>query len=81
MNNTEFVQATSRMERYYGKEYTTDQLKIMFDFLKGWNVEKYIKAINYCLRNSKYLPKIADLASANTDTIQVSNKENLKFVK
>ena len=81
MNNTEFIQATTRLERYYGKEYTTDQLKIMFEFLKGWNVEKYVKAINYCLRNSKYLPKIADLTSVNTDNAQVSNKENIKFVK
>lgn len=81
MNNTEFIQATSRMERYYDKEYTTDQLKIMFDFLKGWNVEKYVKAINYCLRNCKYLPKLADLTSANTDTVQVSDKEKIDFVK
>ena len=81
MTNAEFIQATTRLENYYDKEYTTDQLKIMFDFLKGWNVEKYIKAINYCLRNCKYLPKIADLTSANTDTMQVNNKEKIEFVK
>ena len=52
MTNAEFIQATTRLENYYGKEYTTEQLKIMFDFLRGWTVEKYMKAINFCLKNN-----------------------------
>lgn len=81
MNNAEFIQATSRLEHYFDKEYKTEQLKIMFDFLKEWNIERYKKAINYCIRNNKYLPKIADLTNANTDSMQVGNKEAIDFVK
>ena len=75
MTNAEFIQATTRLENYYDKEYTTEQLKIMFDFLRGWTVEKYMKAINFCLKNNKFLPKIADLTNAEIDNNQVQNKE------
>lgn len=81
MSNTEFIQATSKLENYYGKEYTTEQLKIMFDMLREWTIEKYRKAINYCIRNSKYLPKIADLTSADIDIIGTEEKKKIDFVK
>ena len=81
MTNAEFIQATTRLENYYDKEYTTEQLKIMFDFLRGWTVEKYMKAINFCLKNNKFLPKIADLTNAEIDNNQVQNKEKIDFVK
>lgn len=81
MNNADFVEATSKLEHYFDKEYKTDQLKIMFDFFKSWSIEKYRKAINYCIKNNKYLPKIADLTNADIDFAQVKNKENLEFTK
>lgn len=81
MNNAEFVQATSKLEAYYAKEYTTEQLKIMFDMLKEWNVEKYRRAINYCIRNSKYLPKIADLTSADCERSGVAENKKIDFIK
>ena len=81
MTNAEFIQATTRLENYYDKEYTTEQLKIMFDFLRGWTVEKYMKAINFCLKNNKFLPKIADLTNAEIDNNQVQNKDKIDFVK
>lgn len=81
MSEIEFVQATGRLERYFDKEYLPEQIKEMFRFFKDWNKEKYIKAIDYCLRNSKFLPKIADLMNADIDTAQVKNKEKINFVK
>ena len=81
MTNAEFIQATTRLENYYDKEYTTEQLKIMFDFLRGWTVEKYMKAINFCLKNNKFLPKIADLTNAEIDNNQTQNKEKIDFIK
>ena len=56
MTNAEFVQATSRLEGYFDKKYTTEQLKEMFYMLKEWSLEKYTKAVKYCIRNCKYLP-------------------------
>ena len=79
MNNAEFVAATSRLEHYFDKEYKPEQLKIMFDSLKGWTIEKYKKAVNYCVRNCKYLPKIADLTNADIEYVQVKNKINIDF--
>lgn len=81
MTQSEFVEATSRLERYYDKEYSNEQLKIMYDFLKDWNKEKYIKAINYCLQNNKYLPKIADLTGANINIAKVKEDKRISFVK
>ena len=38
MTNAEFVQATSRLEGYFDKKYTTEQLKEMFYMLKEWSL-------------------------------------------
>lgn len=81
VENAEFIKATSRLENYYGKEYSSEQLKIMFEMLKDWNIEKYKKAINYCIHNSKYLPKIADLTSAEIENRGMQEKARIDFVK
>ncbi len=81
MTEAEFVQATSKIEAYYGKDYTTEQSKIMFDMLKEMSIEKYRKAVNYCIRNCKYIPKIADLISADTSTINTQINNKIEFVK
>lgn len=81
MTQSEFIEATTRVENYFGKEYTSEQRKIMYENLKDWNKEKYVKAINYCIRNNKYLPKIADLTNKDIYTTTVQNKEKIEFVK
>ena len=40
MTNAEFVQATNRLEKYFDKEYKTEQLKEMYNIL---NEDKTIK--------------------------------------
>lgn len=81
MSNEEFIQATSRLEGYFDKEYKTEQLKEMFIVVKGWTIEKYTKAVNYCIRNNKYLPKIADLTSADTATVQTQSTKAIEYSK
>ena len=81
MSNEEFIQATSRLEGYFDKEYKTEQLKEMFIAVKGWTIEKYTKAVNYCIRNNKYLPKIADLTSADTATVQTQSTKAIEYSK
>lgn len=81
MTNEEFVQTTSRLEGYFDKEYKTEQLKEMFTVVKGWTIEKYTKAVNYCIRNNKYLPKIADLIGADTATIQTQSTKAIEYIK
>lgn len=81
MNNSEFINATSRLEKYYDKEYSSDQLKIMYDFLKEWDLSRYIQAINACLKQSKYLPKLADIMNANVDKMSYTEKKKIDFVE
>lgn len=81
MNRAEFIEATHRIELYFDKEYTTEQLKIMYEFLKETSLDRYKQAIAYCIRNNKYLPKIADLTNIEINYMQIENKEQIEFVK
>lgn len=81
MTNAEFVQVTGRLENYFDKKYTTEQLKEMFYMLKEWSLEKYVKAVSYCIRNCKYLPKIADLTNADISTVKTQSNKDIDFVK
>lgn len=58
---SEFVEATSRLETYYEKEYTDEQRKIMFEEVKNMPIKKYQESINRCIRTCKFLPKLADI--------------------
>ncbi len=79
MTNQEFVQATSRIEKYFEKEYTTDQLREMFEAVKRWDINKYAKAVTNCIRNCKYMPKIIDLL--NAEPVEKQEKQEIDFVK
>ena len=81
MTNAEFVQVTGRLENYFDKKYTTEQLKEMFYMLKEWSLEKYTKAVKYCIRNCKYLPKIVDLTNADISTVKTQSNKDIDFVK
>ena len=67
MTIEEFVKATNRLESYYGKEYTIEQRKIMYNLLKDWSIQDYIKGVTYCIENCKYLPKVADFKQMKAD--------------
>ena len=60
MEIAEFINATSRLETYFGKDYTENQRAIMFESLGSWSIDKYRKAVKYCIENCKTLPKIVD---------------------
>lgn len=83
MTNGEFIEATSRLEKYYEKEFNTEQQRIMFEELKEMPVDKYKKAITYCIRNSKFLPKIADILNAMNEvkTTVVTEKDRIECRK
>lgn len=78
MQISEFIEATSRLESYYDKEYTKEQRQIMFEEMKDFKLERYKKVISAVIRKSKYLPKVADLLEANAELIHENIVENNK---
>lgn len=81
MTEAEFIQANSRLEKYFDKEYTTYQHKEMYNVFKDWSLTRYVEAINYAIKNCKYLPKVADLYKINYEIPQVKDKPQIDFVK
>lgn len=68
MQSGEFVEATTRLEQYYGKEYTNEQRQIMFDELQNLPIERYKQLISTLIKKSKFLPKIADFTEVDIET-------------
>lgn len=68
MQSGEFVEATTRLEQYYGKEYTNEQRQIMFDELQNLPIERYKQLISMLIKKSKFLPKIADFTEVDIET-------------
>ena len=67
MQINEFIEATAKLETYYGKDYTTEQRQIMFEELKGLEITRYRQLVSAILRKSKYLPKLADFIETNIE--------------
>ena len=76
MQISEFIEATSRIESYYGKEYTTEQRRIMYEELKTINIERYRQLISSIIRKSKYLPKVADFIEVDKEVPREKKEEN-----
>ena len=76
MQINEFIEATARLEDYYGKEYTKQQRQIMFDELKHLDIARYKKLVSTVLRTCKYLPKISDFIEADKEEPYIS--ENIE---
>lgn len=75
MTNGEFIEATTRIENYYGKEYTNEQRKIMFSELGYLDISRYRKLVSAVLRKCKYLPRIADFIEADKEEPYINDKE------
>lgn len=81
MQLSEFIQATGRLETYYDKELTTEQMQIMYEELKNLSLERYTMLISKCLKTCKYMPKIADIIAANSELIgQVDEEEKREII-
>ncbi len=61
MKMEEFIKAVSYLGMAYGKEYSQAETMQMYQFLKDYNYQTMIDAVNNIIRKSKFLPKIAEL--------------------
>lgn len=67
MTQAEFIEITNRAERYYEKQYSSEQLKIMYEELKNIDANRYRRIITTVIRTHKFAPKIADILETNID--------------
>lgn len=81
MTNGEFIEATSRLEKYFEKEYTIEQSKIMFEELKNLSIDRYKQIIAKCIRDKKFLPKIADILEINNELMIKKTREEVEEVE
>ena len=81
MTQSEFIEATSRLETYFDKDYTTGQSQEMFKELKDMNIERYRQLVSAVIRKSKFLPKIADFVEANIEVPFSAQKDDLQKVE
>lgn len=81
MQINEFIETTSKIEDYYGKEYTNEQRQIMFDELEELDIDRYRKLVSVVLRKCKFLPKIVDFIEANKETPYSQQEGELEKVE
>lgn len=74
MTSGEFIEVTGRLEKYFGKEYTNQQRKIMFSELAHLDISRYRKLVSAVLRKCKYLPRISDFIEADREEPFVGDK-------
>ena len=81
MQINEFIEVTGRIEKYYDKEYTKDQMTIMFDELGSLKIERYRQIVSAVIKKCKFLPKLADLVEANKEEPYTSNRDEQSKVE
>lgn len=64
MTEQEFLESMTYLGLAYGKQYTQEEIKQHYDFLKDYNDATFINAIKNLIKTSKFLPKITDLIEA-----------------
>ncbi len=76
MQINEFIEATSRLEKYYNKEYTTAQLDIMYEELKDFSIERYRQLISAAIRKCTIKPKVADFYTIDSEMPRTKDEPN-----
>ena len=79
MEINEFIEATSRAEQYFEKEYSNEQRQIMYEELKKMSIEKYRNVIANCIRSCRFMPKLADILKASTDIDNVNYEKKREY--
>ncbi len=81
MQTQEFIEATRRLEKYYNKEYTSEQIGIMYDELKHLDIERYRQLISAALRKCVNKPKIADFYMLDQELPYSTNEEQAEVIE
>lgn len=67
MTKKEFGETIKILENTFDKEYTTEQLDIMFNELKKLNTQRFKLVCSKLIKTNKFLPKLADIIDADRE--------------
>ena len=67
MTNTEFVEETNNLEKFFDKELKDFERVIWFKELKNIDVARYRQVIKEAYRQCKFMPKLADIIKINNE--------------
>ena len=79
MNKAEFIEITSKIEKFYMKEYNQEQSRQIYKEFKNETKERYSQIQQEVIKTCKFMPTLADFIEAkNRVFIQRKSKEKLK---
>lgn len=61
MTKNEFMEGIHFLQNNYGKDLTTEQLKLFYENLKDISKDKYIANVKKNIKNNPFMPNIAQL--------------------
>ena len=81
MRIEELVKGLNFLGLAYGKEYSQLECQQVYEFVKEYNYDTFIKATKEIIRTSKFLPKIADLIENCEKFKNSGNKEVIDYMR
>lgn len=81
MKIEEFVKAAAYLGMAYGKEYSQAETQQMYEFLKEYNYQTMINAVNSIIRKSKFAPKISELIEECENCKSTTRFKVVKYMK
>ena len=80
MEIAEFIEETSRIEKYYEKELDKFQRDIWYQELKNKTLNRYRQIVNQTFRKCKFMPKLADIVAIDEEMPYQSIKKEMQKV-
>jgi len=81
MKIEELVKGLNFLGLAYGKEYSQMEAQQVYEFVKEYNYDTFIKATKEIIRTSKFLPRIADLIEACEKYKGSERKEVIDYMR
>lgn len=81
MEIAEFIEETSRIEKYYEKELDKFQRDIWYQELKNKPINRYRQIVNETFRKCKFMPKLADIMAISEELPYQTIKKEIQKVE
>lgn len=81
MRIEELVKGLNFLGLAYGKEYSQLEAQQVYEFVKQYDYDTFIRATKEIIRTSKFLPRIADLIEVCESQKGIKKREVLEYMK